>query len=96
MQVAPGVDIRRLKPDFAERLVCVDKFYETHKEKMRVIPPYSGTPDEMSFYCTGDAADIENPIDMSEKFADEIRSCFNWDYDIVFELDRITVKYNPM
>ncbi len=96
MQVAPGVDIRRLKPDFLKRLECVDKFYEVHLEKMRVIPPYAGTPEEMSFYCTGDAADIDNPIAMSDKFADEIKGCFTWDYDVIFELDRIVVKYNPM
>ena len=96
MQVAPGVDIRRLKPDFAKRLECVDKFYELHQEKMRVIPPFAGTREDLSFYCTGDAADIDNPIKMSDKFADEIKSCFSWDYDVIFELDRIIVKYNPM
>jgi len=96
MQVAPGVDIRRLKPDFLKRLDCVDKFYETHNEKLRVIPPYAGTPDDLAFYCTGDAADIDNPVEMSEKFADEIRSCFSWDYDVVFELDRVVIMYRPM
>jgi len=92
MLIKAGVDVRRMDPDLLKRLDCVDKIYLANKETLTLIPPYGGTREELSLYCDGRAVDIADPFKVSDKFWDKINDCFDQDYYVVFELERILVQ----
>jgi len=96
MLVRPGVDVQSLFPDLLKRLECVDKAYIKRGDKLTLIPPYGGTDDELNLYCEGKAVDFIIPVEESDELTDAIRSCFDWDYNVSFEVDRIIVRYDPM
>jgi len=93
--VRPGVDVRALFPDLLKRLEWVDKLYKARQDKLTLIPPYGGTPDELELYCEGKAVDFISPAEESEQLTAAILKCFGWNYEVVFELNRILVKYAP-